>query len=95
MKWALARQDPEMIGEIVDCLAAFGVTDTDPLIVEARTRLLETQREDGGWGDEDDDTYGYFHTLWTAIDGLRDHKWRRRTVTGVELRRALHQLAVR
>jgi len=36
---------------------------------------LATQRRDGGWGDGAD-RYGRFHTIWAAIDGLRDHSWR-------------------
>lgn len=81
MPWALKRAEADTIGEIVDSLAAFGVADTDPLMVKGRTFLLESQRRDGGWGDEDDD-YGRFHSVWTGIDGLRDYAWRGKTVSG-------------
>ena len=74
MRWALEQQEADTIGEIVDSLLALGVDEHDALIVAGRRFLLDTQRDDGGWGDEDD--YGSFHTVWTAIDGLRDYNWR-------------------
>jgi len=91
MGWALEQEDPETIGEIVDSLAALGVGDTHPLIVKGRTFLLASQRDDGGWGDEGDE-YGYLHTVWTAIDGLRDYRWRGNGVTDRPLLRTLRRL---
>jgi hypothetical protein len=41
--------------------------------------LLATQNADGSWGDaEAKDIYRRYHPTWTAIDGLRDYKWKRR-----------------
>ena len=69
--------------EIIDSLLALGVPDRHRLIVAGRALLMRTQELDGGWGGEDDE-YGRFHTVWTAIDGLRDHRWRAaRTAGGV------------
>lgn len=75
MRPALERREPDTVGEIIDSLLALGVTDTDALITAGRSFLVKSQQPDGGWGDEGDD-YGRFHTVWTAIDGLRDHGWR-------------------
>ena len=92
MPWALERAEADTIGEIIDSLAAFGVADTDPLMVKGRTFLLNTQRSDGGWGDEEDD-YGRFHSVWTGIDGLRDYRWRGRGIRDPLIRRTLRGLA--
>ncbi len=78
MTWALGEREPDTVGEIVDSLAAFGLRDDDPLLVAGRRFLLDTQCEDGGWGDEGGDEYAYFHTVWTGIDGLRDYGWVKR-----------------
>ena len=74
---ALARKEPDTVAEIVEALAALGVSDTHPLIEAGRGFLLTAQGPDGGWGDKAD-SYGRFHTIWAAIDGLRDHAWTRR-----------------
>jgi len=74
---ALARNEPDTVAEIVEALAALGVSDTHPLIEAGRGFLLTAQGPDGGWGDRAD-SYGRFHTIWAAIDGLRDHAWTRR-----------------
>lgn len=74
LPWAIRQGEADTAGEILDSLAGCGLADTDPLTVKGRTFLLEQQREDGGWGDEDDE-YGRFHSVWTCIDGLRDYRW--------------------
>jgi len=76
MRWALAQKEADTIGEIIDSLLALGLDESDELLVAGRAFLLETQCDDGGWGDEGGDEYAYFHTVWTAIDGLRDYSWR-------------------
>jgi hypothetical protein len=70
--WALEQEEPDTIGELVDSLVGLGTDDSHPHIEAARRFLLDTQDPDGTWG-RDDDPYGRFHTIWTAIDGLRDH----------------------
>jgi hypothetical protein len=88
MPWALERAEADTIGEIIDSLAAFGLADSNPLMVKGRAFLLKDQRRDGGWGDEDDD-YGRFHSVWTGIDGLRDYGWRGKGISNPLIRRAL------
>lgn len=87
MHWALEQREPDTVAEIVDSLAACGVRDDDPRLIRGRRFLLQTQHADGGWGDDDDD-YGRFHTIWAAIDGLRDYRWRPARLSRT-LRRAL------
>jgi hypothetical protein len=74
MSWAINRGEADTVGEIVDSLAGCGLADTDPLMTKGRAFILEQQRADGGWGDEDHE-YGRFHSVWTCIDGLRDYRW--------------------
>ena len=75
---AVDAKDVEMIGEIVDCLKAFGVSDVNPMIRAARDYLLYSQNQDGSWGDPKEDKYTRYHSTWTGIDGLRDFDWQPR-----------------
>jgi hypothetical protein len=95
MRWAIDMGEADTIGEIIDSLAVLGAGDTDAVILEGRRFLLDTQQADGGWGDEDGDPYGQFHTLWTAIDGLRDYRWHGTLPADRALRRAVNDLAGR
>ena len=73
---AIERNDPEVLGELLDTLKAFGLRDTHPVIRRGTEFLLETQNEDGSWGDPDESIRTRCHTTWTAVDGLRKHAWR-------------------
>jgi hypothetical protein len=76
---ACARNDPEVLGELLDALKAFGLRGNDPLIIQGTKFLLESQNEDGSWGDpHEQNIRTRLHTTWTAIDGLRDFAWRLR-----------------
>jgi hypothetical protein len=56
---------------------AFGVDENHAQIREGRHYLLSQQNPDGSWGDTDaEDIYSRYHPTWTAIDGLRDYRWR-------------------
>lgn len=74
---AIALDDAEMLGEILDALKAFKLTDDHPLIREGMDYLLACQNADGSWGDPEHEwIYARYHPTWTAIDGLRAHTWR-------------------
>ena len=77
VKSACERQDPEVLGELLDSLKAFGLRTNHPLLVRGTQYLLAKQNEDGSWGDqEEEDLRTRCHTTWTAIDGLRSYAWR-------------------
>ena len=70
----IAMEDPQMVGEFLDALRAFGLTESDPLIRTGMEYLLSRQNQDGGWGEADaEDAYGLYHPTWTAVDGLRGY----------------------
>jgi len=70
-------EDPEILGEFLDTLRAFGEGDSAPEIRAGMDYLLSHQNPDGSWGDMDDtDIYTRYHTTWTAIDGLRQYSYR-------------------
>lgn len=74
---AIVMEDPETMGEFLDTLKSFGMTENHPLILKGTDYLLATQNSDGSWGDmEADDIYNRYHPTWTAIDGLREYAWR-------------------
>jgi hypothetical protein len=68
--------DPEMAGEALDTLKAFGL-ESDPLVQKGIEYLLESQLPTGEWlSEEDRDLYTAYHSAWTGIDGLRDYRYR-------------------
>ncbi|HSB08635.1 MAG TPA: hypothetical protein VLM38_03940 [Blastocatellia bacterium] len=73
---AIAMDDPDMVGEFMDTLKAFGLADGHPLIRKGTEYLLSVQNTDGGWGDSSEDECERYHPTWTAVDGLRDFAWR-------------------
>ena len=73
---AIERNDPEVLGELLDSLKAFGLRATHPLIRRGTEFLLTTQNEDGSWGEAVERIRTRCHTTWTAVDGLREHAWR-------------------
>jgi hypothetical protein len=73
---SIERNDPEVLGELLDSLKGLGLRDTHPLIRRGTKFLLERQNDDGSWGDPDESIRTRCHTTWTAIDGLRKHAWR-------------------
>jgi hypothetical protein len=69
-------QDPETLGEFLDTLRVFGMTERDALIRTGVEYVLSKQNADGSWGDlKDPDVYNRYHSTWTAIDGLREYGW--------------------
>jgi hypothetical protein len=77
LREAIETEDPDMMGEFLDSLKAFGLEDSHPLIRTGMEFLLSRQNEDGSWGDVNaEDIYERYHPTWTAIDGLRQYAWR-------------------
>jgi hypothetical protein len=65
------------MGEFLDTLRAFGMTDRDPEIQQGVQFLLSTQNPDGSWGDpRGKDIYNRYHSTWTAVDGLLDYRFK-------------------
>ena len=87
--WAIAQGEADTVGELLDSMIALGIADEDRQVTLARRFLLDSQLPDGTWGDEEGDSYAYFHTLWAAIDGLRDHGWRGEALFEPTLRQTL------
>jgi hypothetical protein len=77
LKEAIDLDDPDMVGEFLDSLKGFGLSDAHPIIRPAIDYLLSRQNPDGSWGDpSEEDLFDRFHATWTAIDGLREYAWR-------------------
>lgn len=91
---AIAMEDPDMVGEFLDSLKSFGLSDNHPLINGGMGYLISQQNADGSWGDTDaDDIYERYHPTWTAIDGLRDYAWRGKKLSFPELQPLLKGFA--
>lgn len=81
----IQANDPETLGEFVDSLKAFGMTNDDPEIREAIEYLLSHQNPDGSWGNRDDpDIYNRYHTTWCSVGALMDFAWLGEGVTSKE-----------
>jgi hypothetical protein len=91
---AIRREDPEMTGEFLDSLKAFGLSNEHPLIRTGTRYVLSQQNADGGWGDmEAEDPYMRYHPAFTAINGLRDIAWRGTRLSFPKLKRLLERSA--
>lgn len=75
-EYLIAIDDAETMGEFIDTLKSFGMTEKDPLIRRGMDFIVSRQHADGSWGDidpADRDTYTLYHSTWTAINGLMDY----------------------
>ena len=73
---AIGQGDVEMLGEILDSLKGFGLSNSHPILKFGIDYLLRQQNKDGSWGERiTADSYKTYHTTWTVIDGLRDYAW--------------------
>jgi hypothetical protein len=89
LRHVIAANDPETMGEFLDTLKAFGLTEADPLIRIGMAFVLSRQHADGSWGDPGNrDIYHRYHSTWTAINGLMDYAWQGERVSFPE---ALHR----
>ena len=76
LRHVIEMEDAESMGELLDTLKAFGLSNDHALIVEGQNFLLASQNSDGSWGDTSaDDIYQRYHPTWTAVDGLREYAW--------------------
>jgi hypothetical protein len=71
---AIEDEDPEMVGEALDCLKATGFQN-DPQVLDGMKFLVASQRPDGSWAGDAGDLYTEYHSAWTGIDGLRDYRF--------------------
>ena len=77
LKQCIIDNDAESMGEFLDTLKSFGLTEQDSLIQQGEEFLLARQNEDGSWGHPTDkDIYNRYHSTWTAVGGLLDFDWR-------------------
>jgi hypothetical protein len=91
---ACERKDPEILGELLDSLKAFGLRANHPLIRRGTKHLLAEQNEDGSWGDaHEENIRTRCHTTWTAIDGLRTYAWRGERLIRPEVKSMLKRWA--
>ena len=66
-----------MLGEFMDSLRAFGMTDSDEEIRAGMDYLLARQNADGSWGDtRERDIYKRYHPTWNAVAALSNYAWR-------------------
>src|SRR6185436_4063991 len=93
---ACERKDPELLGELLDSLRAFGLNSSHPLIALGASHLLESQNEDGSWGDPNEENIRTrCHTTWTAIDGLRSYAWRGERLSGLRIKAMVRDTVTR
>src|SRR5882672_3689252 len=91
---ACERKDPEVLGELLDSLRAFGLRASHPLIMRGTRFLLAEQNENGSWGDaHEENIRTRCHTTWTAIDGLRTYAWRGERLSRPEVKSMLKRWA--
>ncbi len=77
LRAAIAAGDADMLGEFMDSLRAFGLTDRDAEIREGMEYLLTHQNPDGSWGDPSErDIYHRYHPTWNAVAALSNYAWR-------------------
>ena len=77
MHTAINMDDPETVGEILDSLKSFGLTNRHSIIKKGEEFVLSRQNPDGSWGEvEVEDIYERYHPTITAIDGLKSNAWR-------------------
>uniref|UniRef100_A0A7S0EBI6 F5/8 type C domain-containing protein n=1 Tax=Hanusia phi TaxID=3032 RepID=A0A7S0EBI6_9CRYP len=76
---AVELNDPELVGEFIDCLAILGASDRDVEMIRGRRFLLELEQTLGGrgrWTDTDAHFYRHYHTSWCAVTGLMQHTFK-------------------
>ena len=85
VKEAIATKDSDMLGEFMDSLKSFGLTDDDPLMRIGTKYLMSHQNPDGSWGR----IRLRYPPTGTAIDGLSEYAWRGEGLSFPEVKRLL------
>mmetsp|Transcript_5488 Transcript_5488/g.16890 ORF Transcript_5488/g.16890 Transcript_5488/m.16890 type:complete len:125 (+) Transcript_5488:1851-2225(+) len=77
-----SMEDPELIGEFIQCLRIFGVSSVDstiwPLIHDAMLFLLKLEQHCTGqavWAKPNDTPYDRYHTAYCAAIGLMSYSF--------------------
>ncbi len=77
LKQLLGGDDSETLGEFLETLRSFGVTENDTDMRAGIGFLLSRQNDDGSWGDRNSPSiYTRYHSTWTAMNGLTEYAWR-------------------
>jgi hypothetical protein len=77
LREAVAEGDADMLGEFMDSLRAFGLSDADAEIRAGTEYLLAHQNADGSWGDaREEDIYLRYHPTWGGVAALSNYAWR-------------------
>ena len=77
LREAIAQGDADMLGEFMDSLRAFGLTDADDEIRIGMEYLIAHQNADGSWGDVGQrDIYLRYHPTWNGVAALSNYDWR-------------------
>jgi hypothetical protein len=73
----IETNDPETVGEFMECLKCFGLSGRSPQVRAGTDFLLASQNADGSWGETDnEETYRNYHPTLAATGGLMEVRWR-------------------
>jgi hypothetical protein len=90
LREAVREGDADMLGEFMDSLRAFGLSDSDAEIRAGTDYLLAHQNADGSWGDaREGDIYLRYHPTWGGVAALSDYAWRGTGPSAAKLRLVL------
>ena len=69
------KQDVHLVGEFVECLRIYGISENSPLIMNGVHFLIEEQNKDGSWDNHMiefnvDDAYVAYHATMVAVQAM-------------------------
>lgn len=73
MSEALREKDPDMLGEFMETLRSFGMTNEDGGMRSGVNFLMSHQHADGSWGELD--LRDRYHATWNGIAAIGDFSW--------------------
>ncbi|MBC7932603.1 MAG: hypothetical protein H7Z38_18745, partial [Rubrivivax sp.] len=87
LREAITQNDADMLGEFMDSLRAFGLSERDDEIRAGMEYLLARQNADGSWGDAGtSDIYLRYHPTWNGVAALSSYAWRADGPTPTKMR---------